>query len=134
MRCGEIFSWNFDATVLMHFVFLAVGLQVWPPYLGVEAGPAKLPPPLDLCCSLQDSGATPPGYSMVYGNSLTSLIARERDFNFIVVITPRLLQSVFAAFGDLYVYKLSKSIFNVQVAQWTVSLKSYNMYIILFPS
>ncbi|KAF8772256.1 hypothetical protein HU200_005971 [Digitaria exilis] len=56
------------------------------------------------------------------------------DTPWFMVITPRLLQSVFAAFGDLYVYKLSKRIFNVQVAQWTVSLKSYNMYIILFPS
>ena len=57
----------------MRFVFSRLWSQVWPPYLGVEAGPAKLPPPVDLCCSLQDSGATPPGYSMVYGNTLTNL-------------------------------------------------------------
>jgi hypothetical protein len=30
-----------------------------------------MPPPVDIRCSLQDSGATPPGYSVVYGNSLT---------------------------------------------------------------
>jgi hypothetical protein len=39
-------------------------------------------------------------------------------------MAPRLLQSVFAGFGDLYLYKLSKLIFNERVAQWTVSLKS----------
>lgn len=38
-------------------------------------------------------------------------------------MAPRLIQSVFAAFGDLYLYKLSKLIFNEHVAQWTVSLK-----------
>jgi len=43
-------------------------------------------------------------------------------------MAPRLLQSVFAAFGDLYLYKFSKLIFNGQVAQWTVSLNS-SMYL-----
>jgi phosphatidylinositol glycan class B len=51
------------------------------------------------------------------------------DNPWFMVMAPRLLQSVFAAFGDLYLYKLSKCIFNVQVAQWTVSLNSY-MYMI----
>lgn len=44
------------------------------------------------------------------------------------VMAPRLLQSAFASFGDLYLYKLSKLIFNSQVAQWTVSF----MYMFFF--
>jgi GPI mannosyltransferase 3 len=46
-------------------------------------------------------------------------------------MAPRLVQSLFAAFGDLYLYKLSKLIFNGQVAKWTVSLNSF-MYLYNF--
>jgi GPI mannosyltransferase 3 len=46
-------------------------------------------------------------------------------------MAPRLLQSVFAAVGDPYLYRLSKLIFNGQVAQWTVSLNS-NPYACIF--
>jgi hypothetical protein len=46
--------------------------------MGVEAGAAKLPPPVDLCCALQDPGATPPRHSMGYGNM--SALA-EHQFN-----------------------------------------------------
>jgi hypothetical protein len=41
------------------------------------------------------------------------------------VMAPRLLQAVFASFGHLYLYKLSKLIFNNHVAQWAVSLSSF---------
>lgn len=34
---------------------------------------------------------------------------------------PRLLQSIFSAVGDLYVYKLSKILFGEHVARWAVS-------------
>ena len=34
---------------------------------------------------------------------------------------PRLLQSVFSAVGDLYLYKLSEILFGDSVAKWTVS-------------
>ncbi|KAM0882865.1 hypothetical protein ACQ4PT_031980 [Festuca glaucescens] len=44
------------------------------------------------------------------------------DTPWFMAMAPRLLQSVFAAFGDLYLYKLSKLIFNEHVAQWAVSL------------
>jgi GPI mannosyltransferase 3 len=47
------------------------------------------------------------------------------------VMAPRLLESVFAAVGDLYLYRLSNLIFNGQVARWTVSLNS-NPYACIF--
>ena len=34
---------------------------------------------------------------------------------------PRLLQSIFASFGDLYLFKLSRLAFDERVARWTVS-------------
>lgn len=40
---------------------------------------------------------------------------------------PRLLQSVFSAVGDLYLYKLSAVLFGDRVAKWAVSY-----YFILF--
>ncbi|CAN6271138.1 unnamed protein product [Urochloa humidicola] len=50
------------------------------------------------------------------------------DTPWFMVMLPRLLQSVFAAFGDLYLYKLSKHIFNVQVAQWTLFSQLVNWF------
>lgn len=35
--------------------------------------------------------------------------------------TPRLLQSILSAVGDLYLYKLSKVVFGDYVAKWAVS-------------
>ncbi|XP_021303320.1 GPI mannosyltransferase 3 isoform X2 [Sorghum bicolor] len=43
-------------------------------------------------------------------------------------MAPRLLQSVFAAFGDLYLYKFSKLIFNGQVAQWALFSQLVNWF------
>lgn len=40
--------------------------------------------------------------------------------------TPRLLQSVFSAVGDLYLYKLSQVLFDDHVAKWAVSFS--NLY------
>lgn len=34
---------------------------------------------------------------------------------------PRLMQSVFSALGDLYLYKLSDALYGVNVASWSVS-------------
>lgn len=47
-------------------------LRVWPPDLGVEAGASGLPPPADLCCSLQVPGVSPLGHPMVHGDGSTS--------------------------------------------------------------
>jgi hypothetical protein len=44
--------------------------------VGVEAGPAQLSPPVDLCCFVQDPGATPSGHSVGYGNSLSSSLCQ----------------------------------------------------------
>ncbi|KAJ3693913.1 hypothetical protein LUZ60_009393 [Juncus effusus] len=41
---------------------------------------------------------------------------------------PRILQSVFASFGDLYLYKLSKLIFNKNVANWTLFCQMVNWF------
>lgn len=38
---------------------------------------------------------------------------------------PRVLQSVFASFADLYLYKLSRLIYDARVARWTVSFSLY---------
>ncbi|XP_066366754.1 mannosyltransferase APTG1-like [Miscanthus floridulus] len=50
------------------------------------------------------------------------------DTPWVMVMAPRLLQSVFAAFGDLYLYKFSKLIFNGQVAQWTLFSQLVNWF------
>ncbi|KAJ1277496.1 hypothetical protein BS78_04G008400 [Paspalum vaginatum] len=50
------------------------------------------------------------------------------DTPWFMVMAPRLLQSVFASFGDLYLYKLSKLIFNGQVAQWTLFSQLVNWF------
>lgn len=43
---------------------------------------------------------------------------------------PRLLQSVFSAIGDLYLYKLSEVLFGDSVAKWTVSYDfSYSLFL-----
>ncbi|XP_078443491.1 alg9-like mannosyltransferase family isoform X2 [Wolffia australiana] len=42
------------------------------------------------------------------------------DVPWVMIKSPRLLQSFFASFGDLYVYKLSYLLFNKSVAQWTL--------------
>ncbi|KAK3155812.1 hypothetical protein QOZ80_2AG0099000 [Eleusine coracana subsp. coracana] len=50
------------------------------------------------------------------------------DTPWFMVMAPRLLQSVFASVGDLYLYKLSKLIFNSQVAQWTLFCQLVNWF------
>ncbi|KAL5199441.1 hypothetical protein ABZP36_020644 [Zizania latifolia] len=45
-----------------------------------------------------------------------------------MVMAPRLLQSVFASFGDLYLYKFSKLIFNNHVALWTLFSQLVNWF------
>ncbi|XP_044955801.1 mannosyltransferase APTG1-like [Hordeum vulgare subsp. vulgare] len=50
------------------------------------------------------------------------------DTPWFMAMAPRLLQSVFAAFGDLYLYKLSKLIFNEHVAQWTLFSQLVNWF------
>ncbi|XP_062224342.1 mannosyltransferase APTG1 [Phragmites australis] len=50
------------------------------------------------------------------------------DTPWFMVMAPRLLQSVFASIGDLYLYKLSKLIFNGQVAQWTLFSQLINWF------
>ena len=35
--------------------------------------------------------------------------------------TPRLLQALFAAVGDYYLYKLAKNFWGENIARWTVS-------------
>ncbi|CAA6670496.1 unnamed protein product [Spirodela intermedia] len=42
------------------------------------------------------------------------------DVPWFMIKAPRLLQSVFASFGDLFTYKLSYVLFNKHVAQWTL--------------
>ncbi|XP_073018353.1 LOW QUALITY PROTEIN: mannosyltransferase APTG1-like [Primulina eburnea] len=42
--------------------------------------------------------------------------------------TPRLLQSIFAAFGDLYSYKLSKMLFGDSVASWALFAQLTNWF------
>ncbi|KAK3221606.1 hypothetical protein Dsin_008631, partial [Dipteronia sinensis] len=43
------------------------------------------------------------------------------DFPWFMVNAPRLLQAIFSAVGDLYLYKLSNALFNDRVAKWAVS-------------
>ncbi|KQJ92856.1 hypothetical protein BRADI_3g01150v3 [Brachypodium distachyon] len=50
------------------------------------------------------------------------------DTPWFMAMAPRLLQSVFASFGDLYLYKLSKLIFNEHVAQWTLFSQLVNWF------
>ncbi|XP_071677501.1 mannosyltransferase APTG1 [Lolium perenne] len=50
------------------------------------------------------------------------------DTPWFMAMAPRLLQSVFAAFGDLYLYKLSKLIFNEHVAQWALFSQLVNWF------
>ncbi|KZV18039.1 GPI mannosyltransferase 3-like [Dorcoceras hygrometricum] len=42
--------------------------------------------------------------------------------------TPRLLQSIFAAFGDLYLYKLSKNLFGDSAANWALFAQLTNWF------
>uniref|UniRef100_A0A0E0MYF9 Mannosyltransferase n=1 Tax=Oryza rufipogon TaxID=4529 RepID=A0A0E0MYF9_ORYRU len=50
------------------------------------------------------------------------------DSPWFMAMAPRLLQSVFASFGDLYLYKLSKLIFNNHVAQWALFSQLVNWF------
>uniref|UniRef100_J3L8V6 Mannosyltransferase n=1 Tax=Oryza brachyantha TaxID=4533 RepID=J3L8V6_ORYBR len=50
------------------------------------------------------------------------------DTPWFMAMAPRLLQSVFASFGDLYLYKLSKLIFNNHVAQWALFSQLVNWF------
>ncbi|KAK1265455.1 hypothetical protein QJS04_geneDACA011465 [Acorus gramineus] len=50
------------------------------------------------------------------------------DITLIMVKAPRLLQSFFSAFGDLYLYKLSCLIFNESVAQWALFSQLANWF------
>ncbi|KAF0913032.1 hypothetical protein E2562_019806 [Oryza meyeriana var. granulata] len=50
------------------------------------------------------------------------------DTPWFMSMAPRLLQSVFASFGDLYLYKLSKLIFNNHVAQWALFSQLVNWF------
>lgn len=43
------------------------------------------------------------------------------DTPWLMMKTPRLLQSILSAVGDLYLYKLSKVVFGDYVAKWAVS-------------
>ena len=45
---------------------------------------------------------------------------------------PRLLQSVFSAVGDLYLYKLAAVLFGDSVAKWTVSYDSVYLSVFFF--
>ncbi|KAL5196457.1 hypothetical protein ABZP36_008371 [Zizania latifolia] len=50
------------------------------------------------------------------------------DTPWFMVMAPYLLQSVSASFGDLYLYKLSKLIFNNHVVEWTLFSQRVNWF------
>ncbi|CAI9108412.1 OLC1v1007995C1 [Oldenlandia corymbosa var. corymbosa] len=50
------------------------------------------------------------------------------DTPLFMVKAPRLLQSIFSAFGDLYSYKLSKIVFGEYVAKWATVLTLASLY------
>ncbi|XP_077232697.1 alg9-like mannosyltransferase family isoform X2 [Tasmannia lanceolata] len=50
------------------------------------------------------------------------------DTPWFMMKAPRLLQSIFSSFGDLYLYKLSRLIFNERVAQWALFSQLTNWF------
>ncbi|KAK4853917.1 hypothetical protein QYF36_016428 [Acer negundo] len=50
------------------------------------------------------------------------------DFPWFMVNAPRLLQAIFSAVGDLYLYKLSNSLFNDHVAKWALFSQMANWF------
>ncbi|KAH7569299.1 hypothetical protein JRO89_XS06G0140200 [Xanthoceras sorbifolium] len=50
------------------------------------------------------------------------------DFPWFMVKAPRLLQSIFSAVGDLYLYKLSNALFNDRVAKWALVCQLANWF------
>uniref|UniRef100_A0A0D9YL87 Mannosyltransferase n=1 Tax=Oryza glumipatula TaxID=40148 RepID=A0A0D9YL87_9ORYZ len=59
-------------------------------------------------------------HPLVFAALYKILALLHLDTPWFMVMAPRLLQAVFASFGDLYLYKLSKLIFNNHVAQWAL--------------
>ncbi|AQK67788.1 Alg9-like mannosyltransferase family [Zea mays] len=62
-------------------------------------------------------------HPLIFAALYKTLALLHLDTPWVMVMAPRLVQSLFAAFGDLYLYKLSKLIFNGQVAKWTMKSK-----------
>ncbi|KAK1549848.1 hypothetical protein Q3G72_008903 [Acer saccharum] len=50
------------------------------------------------------------------------------DFPWFMVNAPRLLQAIFSAVGDLYLYKLSNALFNDRVAKWALFSQMANWF------
>ncbi|KAM3259147.1 hypothetical protein ACQJBY_050751 [Aegilops geniculata] len=69
-------------------------------------------------------------HPLIFASLYKFLAFLHLDTPLFMVMAPRLLQSVFAAFGDLYLYKLSKLIFSEHVAQWTLfsQLVNWSMF------
>ncbi|XP_047941262.1 mannosyltransferase APTG1-like [Salvia hispanica] len=51
------------------------------------------------------------------------------DSPWFMIRSPRLLQSIFAAFGDLYVYKFSRVLFGGSVAEWALFAQLSNWFL-----
>ncbi|XP_042066073.1 mannosyltransferase APTG1-like [Salvia splendens] len=51
------------------------------------------------------------------------------DFHWFMIRSPRLLQSIFASFCDLYVYKFSRVLFGGSVAEWALFAQLSNWFL-----
>ncbi|AQK67798.1 Alg9-like mannosyltransferase family [Zea mays] len=67
-------------------------------------------------------------HPLIFAALYKTLALLHLDTPWVMVMAPRLVQSLFAAFGDLYLYKLSKLIFNGQVAKWTLFSQLVNWF------
>lgn len=67
-------------------------------------------------------------HPLLFAALYKTLALLHMDTPWVMVMAPRLVQSLFAAFGDLYLYKLSKLIFNGQVAKWTLFSQLVNWF------
>lgn len=65
-------------------------------------------------------------HPMVFASLYKVLALCHLDTPWFMSKAPRLLQSMFCAVGDLYLYKLSNVLFDDHVAQWAVSF--YNVF------
>ncbi|GAB2270223.1 hypothetical protein Dimus_005129 [Dionaea muscipula] len=87
----------------------------------MEEGYTKLFASVVVRSALQSPGLVSSRHSRDHGNILSCLVVA-------LMKAPRIFQSVFAAVGDLYLYKLSYVLFGRHAAQWTLFSQLTNWF------
>ncbi|KAK3021164.1 hypothetical protein RJ639_045876 [Escallonia herrerae] len=69
-------------------------------------------------------------HPMLFALLYKVLSVSRLDSPWVMMKAPRLLQSIFSAFGDLYFYKLCKVLFGDQIAQWALFAQLTNWFML----